>query len=244
MKIPKVPRLPRKSSLRCRKCHACHAEDSRRPWVHRRRHASADIYEGTESTTPTTQIEPEDIYGGTESTTPATQSEPEVLKASRLPRKMQRRQLLMLSRRHASADIYGGTQSAVLGAFTSAVFPTLCCVVLFWYSFGVLFVPSFCCCCCCWLLVVGCWLFVVVEEEEEGGGGGGGPGRCRNKNKNHQKPHNTMWGKTSKVELAIFGGKMGLYFCVFLAVVRYAGAGDAEIAWEEATEGERGLSVR
>ena len=33
-----------------------------------------------------------DIYGGTESATPATQIEPEVLKVSRLSRDMQRRQ--------------------------------------------------------------------------------------------------------------------------------------------------------
>ena len=71
MKVPKVPRLPRKSSLRCRKCHACHVEDSRRPWVHRRRQASADIYEGTERATPATQIEPQ------------------VLTVSRLPRRRQ-----------------------------------------------------------------------------------------------------------------------------------------------------------
>ena len=114
MKVPKVPRLPCKSSLRCWKCHACHVEDSRRPCVHRRRQASADIYEGTESATPATQIEPEvlkchachvedsrrpwvhrrrqasaDIYEGTESATPATQIEPEVLKVSRLPRRRQ-----------------------------------------------------------------------------------------------------------------------------------------------------------
>ena len=103
MKVPKVPRLPRKSSLRSLKRHACHVEDSRRPWVHRRRQAPADIYEGTESATPATQIEPEvpsrrpwvhrrrqasaDIYEGTESTTPTTQIEPEVMKVSRLPRK-------------------------------------------------------------------------------------------------------------------------------------------------------------
>ena len=56
MKAPKAPRLPRISSLRCRKCHACHVEDSRRPWVHRRRQACADIYEGTERATPATRL--------------------------------------------------------------------------------------------------------------------------------------------------------------------------------------------
>ena len=89
MVVQKVPRLPRKSSLRCRKCHGCHAKDRGATAVLLRRQASADIYDGTESTTPATQIEPEvpkaprlprkrprasaDIYG-TESTTPATQN--------------------------------------------------------------------------------------------------------------------------------------------------------------------------
>ena len=82
MVVQNVPRLPRKSSL-------------------------ADLYGGTESTMPATQIEPEvpkvprssatsvllrrqasaDLYGGTESTTPATQIESEVPKVPRLPRK-------------------------------------------------------------------------------------------------------------------------------------------------------------
>ena len=110
-----VPRLPRKSSLRCRKCHAWHAKDRGATSVLLRRQASADIYGGTESTTPATQIQPEvpkvprlprkgprrhisptvllrrqasaDIYGGTESTTPATRIQPEVPKVRRLPRK-------------------------------------------------------------------------------------------------------------------------------------------------------------
>ena len=59
MVVQKVPRLPRKSSLRCRKCHACHAKDRGATSVLLRRQASADIYGGTESTTPATQIEPE-----------------------------------------------------------------------------------------------------------------------------------------------------------------------------------------
>ena len=59
MVVQKVPRLPRKSSLRCRKCHACHAKDRGATSVLLRRQASADIYDGTESTTPATQIEPE-----------------------------------------------------------------------------------------------------------------------------------------------------------------------------------------
>ena len=108
MVAQKVPRLPRKSSLRYRKCHACHAKD-RGATVLLRRQASDDIYGGTESTTPATQIEhakdrgatsvllrrqaSADIYGGTESTTPATQIEPEVPKVPRLPRKRPRRHI-------------------------------------------------------------------------------------------------------------------------------------------------------
>ena len=61
--------------LRCWKCHACHATSGGAKSDPIRRQASADV------------------YGGTESTTPATQIEPEVLKVSRLPRKIQRRQI-------------------------------------------------------------------------------------------------------------------------------------------------------
>ena len=118
MVVQKAPRLPRKSSLRYRKRHACHAKDRGATSVLRRRQASDDIYGGTESTTPATQIEPgvpkchachakdrgatsvllrrqasADIYGGTESTTPATQIEPEVPKVPRLPRKRPRRHI-------------------------------------------------------------------------------------------------------------------------------------------------------
>ena len=119
MVVQKAQRLPRKSSLRCRKCHACHAKDRGATSVLLRRQASADLYGGTESTTPATQIEPEvpkvprpchakdrgatsvllrrqasaDLYGGTESTTPATQIEPEAPKAPRLPRKRPRRHI-------------------------------------------------------------------------------------------------------------------------------------------------------
>ena len=75
MEVAKVPRLPRKSSLRCRKCHACHAKDRGATSVLLRRQASADI------------------YGGTESTTPATQIGPEVPKVPRLPRKRPRRHI-------------------------------------------------------------------------------------------------------------------------------------------------------
>ena len=75
MMVQKVPRLPRKSSLRCRKCHACHAKDRGATSVLLRRQASADL------------------YGGTESTTPAMQIEPEVPKVPRLPRKRPRRHI-------------------------------------------------------------------------------------------------------------------------------------------------------
>ena len=75
MVVQKVQRLPRKSSPRYGKCHACHAKDRGATSVLLRRRASADI------------------YGGTESTTPATQNEPEVPKAPRLPRKRLRRHI-------------------------------------------------------------------------------------------------------------------------------------------------------
>ena len=75
MVAQKVPRLPRKSSLRYRKCHACHAKDRGATSVLLRCQAS------------------DDIYGGTESTTPATQIELEVPKVRRLPRKRPRRHI-------------------------------------------------------------------------------------------------------------------------------------------------------
>ena len=75
MTVQKAPRLPRKSSLRCRRCHACHAKDRGATSVLLRRQASADIYDGTESTTPATQIEPE------------------VPKVPRLPRERPRRRI-------------------------------------------------------------------------------------------------------------------------------------------------------
>ena len=118
MKVAKVPRLPHKSRLRRAKCHACHATSGGAKSDPIRRQASADIYEGSESTTPATQIEAEvrkvprlprnigrqirpnsspsfrtDIYEGSESTTPATHIEPEVLKVPRLPRNIGRRQI-------------------------------------------------------------------------------------------------------------------------------------------------------
>ena len=78
-----VPRLPRKRPRRhisptsspSFRCHACHAKDRGATSVLLRRQASADI------------------YGGTESSTPATQIEPEVPKVPRLPRKRPRRHI-------------------------------------------------------------------------------------------------------------------------------------------------------
>ena len=75
MEVPKVPRLPRKVSLKCWKCHACHTKSRGVKYVPLHRQASADM------------------YGGTKSATPATQIEPEVLKVSRLPRQKPRRQI-------------------------------------------------------------------------------------------------------------------------------------------------------
>ena len=75
MEVPKVPRLPRKASLRCWKRHACHTKSRGVKYAPLRRQASADI------------------YGGTKSATPATQIKPEVLKVSRLPHKKPRRQI-------------------------------------------------------------------------------------------------------------------------------------------------------
>ena len=60
--VLKVSHLPRRASLRCWKCHACHEKMQLRQSVTlnqfdpSRRQASADIYEGTESVTPATQI--------------------------------------------------------------------------------------------------------------------------------------------------------------------------------------------
>ena len=97
-----------KSASKSHQCNISRLSGLRRQFDPVRRQASADIYGGAESTTPATQIEP--VYGGAESDTPATQIEPDVLKVSRLPRKMQRRQFDPV-RRQASADIYGGAES-------------------------------------------------------------------------------------------------------------------------------------
>ena len=59
MKVSKVSHLSRKSSLRYRKCHACHAKRRGATGDPGCRQASADLYEGLESATPVTQIEPE-----------------------------------------------------------------------------------------------------------------------------------------------------------------------------------------
>ena len=92
-----------------------------------RRQASVDIYGGTESATPATQIEPEVLKVSPVTRHAAAPIRPaklprtsmEVLKMPRLPRKsslrlsrdMQRRQFDPV-RRQASVDIYGGTESA------------------------------------------------------------------------------------------------------------------------------------
>ena len=113
MKALKAPCLPRKSSHEVLKVSRLPRKMQRRQSDPVRRRASADIYEGPESVTPATQIEPEvlkvsrlprkmqrrqsdpvrcrasaDIYESPESVTPTTQIGPEVLKVSRLPRKM------------------------------------------------------------------------------------------------------------------------------------------------------------
>ena len=135
MVVQKVPRLPRKSCLGCRKCHACHAKDRGATSVLLRRQASADIYGGTESTTPATQIELEvpKVPPATQKTAAPHQSysvaklpltSMVVQKVPRLPRKSclgfrkchachakDRGATSVLLRRQASADIYGGTES-------------------------------------------------------------------------------------------------------------------------------------
>ena len=58
MKVSKVPHLSRKSSL-YRKCRACHAKRRGATADPGCRQASADLYEGLESATLVTQIEPE-----------------------------------------------------------------------------------------------------------------------------------------------------------------------------------------
>ena len=136
MVVQKVPRLPRKSSLRCRKCHACHAKDRGATSVLLRRQASADIYGGTQSTTPATQIEPEvpKVPRLPRKKTAAPHqsyfvaklplTSTVVQKVPRLPRKSSLRcrkchgyhakdrgATSVLLRRQASADIYGCTES-------------------------------------------------------------------------------------------------------------------------------------
>ena len=86
--VQKAPRLPRKSSLTCRKCHACHAKDRGATSVPLRRQASSDLYGGTESTTPATQIEPD--------------------RKCHACHAKDRSATSVLLRRQASADLYGG----------------------------------------------------------------------------------------------------------------------------------------
>ena len=93
-----MPRLPRKN-----------AAASRRPFDSLRRQASADIYAGTESALPATQIEPEVLRCHACHTNPARAAE-----RSRLPRKnaAASRRAFDPLRRQASVDIYAGTESA------------------------------------------------------------------------------------------------------------------------------------
>ena len=122
MAVQKVPRLPRKSSLRYRKCHVCHAKDRGATSVLLRRQASADIYGGTESTTPATQktAAPHQSYFVAK----LLLTSMVVQKVPRLPRKSilrcrkrhachtkDRGATSVPLRRQASADIYGGTES-------------------------------------------------------------------------------------------------------------------------------------
>ena len=136
MMVFKVPHLPRKSTLRCRKRRACHAK-RRRHFDPGCRQGSADLYDGLQSATPATQIDPEvpkvpclsrktlrrhvdpgcrqgsaDLYEGLQSATPATQIDPEVPKAPRLSRKTPRHQFDP-GCRQGSADLCEGLQSAM-----------------------------------------------------------------------------------------------------------------------------------
>ena len=88
IKVYKGPHLLRKSTLRARKCHACHAK---RRGLNSTQ-ASADLYEGVQSATPVTQIDPE------------------VSKAPRLSLETPRRQFDP-GCLQASADLYEGLQS-------------------------------------------------------------------------------------------------------------------------------------
>ena len=122
MVVQKVPRLPRKFRLGCRKCHACHAKDRGATSVLLRRQASADIYGGTESSTPATQKTAAPHQSYFVAKLPLTSMV--VQKVPRLPRKSSLRYrkchachakdrgaTSVLLRRQASADIYGGTES-------------------------------------------------------------------------------------------------------------------------------------
>ena len=93
MKVYKVPHLSRKSTLRSRKVPRLSRKTPRRPFDPGRPPASADLYEGLQSATPVTQIDPE------------------VSKVPRLSRKTPRRPFDP-GRPPASADLYEGLQSA------------------------------------------------------------------------------------------------------------------------------------
>ena len=84
VKVLKVPRLPHRSGLGSSKHCTCHTKRGGAHTGQARRQASADLYEGTESATPATQIKPGEL-------TPATQIEPKELQALHLPHKTRRR---------------------------------------------------------------------------------------------------------------------------------------------------------
>ena len=148
----------------------------RRPFDPGRPPASADLYEGLQSATPVTQIDPE------------------VSKVPGLSRKTPRRPFDP-GRPPASADLYEGTETTT---------PVLCCVVLCVVRCVLCVVCCVLCVVCCVLVVVVVVVVVVDDEDEEEAGGRGwadGGGVPQQK----QKPHNTMWRKTGVIPNSVWG---------------------------------------
>ena len=175
---------------------------------------SADLYEGLQSATPVTQTDPEvskvphlspetprrqcdplcppgsaDLYEGLQSATPVTQIDPEASKVPHLSRETPQRQCDPLCP-PGSADLYEGLQSATPATQSLLLSHIACTSVLR----------------CCVAVVVLCCVavVVVVEGEEEGGGRREGEEEEEEGDKEDrgvatwkQKPHNTMWGKTT-----------------------------------------------